>query len=314
MNKIVSIENQILVNQLVDDYFVCLPTEYGYGICGSLFSPRIPKFDGFSKTSLPYIFFEGVLSMEFFLRDLEVKDEILTLFRTYKDLPLGIKIRLERIGECVITITHSKKLLNLIGKILTPLICFYPIHSNGLPYMNSSNIIDRFPMGFSGCNEFRPLIAFDEIDYKEITIIDIETKTIIREGQVSIEGFPVKKVEYSENKNKYFVAFISDGIDSKQRLIFREKTVLIDFNRQYSNIKEMFLGYYDLSETGDVLEALKNIPKIIEEIDDSKVPFVLFSINMLKDNGQIYHSLLVKRVRELTNDKTIVLPFPLCKL
>jgi hypothetical protein len=313
MYKIVSIDDQIVINQIVDDYFVCLSTEYGYGFCGSFFSPRLPKLEGFQETK-PFIFYDGYLSMEFYLRDLPNKNKIIEMFKIYQNQPIGIKIVMERIGECILVITQSRKISNIISKILTPLICYYPVHTNGLPYMNSSNIIDRYPMGFSGSNEFKPLIGFDDISYQEITIIDIDSKTIIREGQVKIEGFTIKSINSCENRNKFIVGFIGEGLDTKQQLIYKEKTFLIDFHRQFSCIKELFVGYYDLSDEGDSLEALQKLPKIIEEVEDMKVPFILFPINIIKTTSEIYHSLLVKRIRELTNDKTIVLPYPLCKL
>jgi len=320
MYKIVPINHNLIETQLIDDYYVCLATDFGYGFVSSLYNPKKPTFNTISF-STPYLFIDGIISLEFLLRDSTEKEDLINLFKEFTNKSLGIKLKINN-KDFIICIPQSKELKTLISKTMTPLICYFPIHSNGLHFMNHEHIIERFPLGFPGCNEMRFLIGENEINYKEITIVDYKNKSIIREGEVVIKDFIIEQQPTTINQNKYIIVFIGEGFDKKQELIYKDKAFLIDFHSFNSKIRNNFLGYFDLSESGDAVEALKKLPILIEEIEELKIPFILFSISLIKTIREfpeemsldIYYELLGKRVRELTNEKTLVLPYPICKL
>jgi hypothetical protein len=314
MYKIVNINDKLIETQLIDDYYVCLATDFGYGFVSSFYNPKNPSFNSISF-SLPFLFIDGIISLEFLLRDSPEKEDLINLFKEFTNKSLGIKLKINN-KDYIITIPQSRELKTLISKTMTPLICYFPIHSNGLHFMNQEHIIERYPLGFPGCNEIRYLIGENEINYKEITIVDFEKKTIIREGEVIIKDFSIEQQPHKINSNKYIIVFISEGFDKKQELIYKDKAFLIDFHSFNSKIRNNFLGYFDLSESGDAVEALKKLPILIEEIEELKIPFILFSISLIKtiEIFDIYYELLGKRIKELTNSKTLVLPYPICKL
>ena len=113
---------------------------------------------------------------------------------------------------------------------------------------------------------------------------------------------------YSIDKNCVLANFITTEKLNKKfnKLTFQylEKSILVDFGKRNWEKKELCGGYVDLSEKGDIKEALFNIYDVLHQLNNLSIKNIIF-INFYKQFG-LYKTLLDKLQRCCS--KNIMIP------
>lgn len=103
-------------------------------------------------------------------------------------------------------------------------------------------------------------------------------------------------------------SILSELQSSTQTLI--EQTILIDFNHIHMQYRQLFYGYIDISETGQIEEFEQNIYNVLHTIKSTECTriYVTDIKHMLSNHPYIY-----SLIDTLTDNKNIVIPYPFLK-
>jgi len=114
---------------------------------------------------------------------------------------------------------------------------------------------------------------------------------------------------YSIDKNCVLANFITTEKLNKEfnKLTFQylEKSILVDFGKRNWEKKELCGGYVDLSEKGDIREALFNIYDVLHQLNILSIKNIIF-IDFYKQEEGLYKTLLDKLQRCCS--KNILIP------
>ena len=117
------------------------------------------------------------------------------------------------------------------------------------------------------------------------------------------------------NKNAVFAQFITgESIDEsflKNNMLeyvkqYLGQSVLIDFGKKNFEKKNLCAGYVDLSESGDIKEAIFNFYSIIQQLNLVKCRNIIFVDLYRNKNG--LHSVLIDKIEKCCDTKNIFIP------
>ena len=205
-----------------------------------------------------------------------------------------------------------------------------PIASSGANISNKirSTCLDHVLDCFGDKN----IYIFDD-KYKskygyDTTLIQIDNNNIniLRHGPISIDklenfiNLNISDIKYNYlllnnyikyNKNIFTFNIIDIDIKINQNIIdnYFDKTFLIDFNKLCNKYKNKFIGYVDLSEIGDINEALFNLYNVLHQIQNidfcNQVYIFDFSFIELQSS---FKNILWNKCLNLSSNKQVSVP------
>ena len=87
------------------------------------------------------------------------------------------------------------------------------------------------------------------------------------------------------------------------------QSILVDFNGKQKNLQDYFYGYVDLSENGDIKEALFNFYNVMHQLEKIKEVKNVLIYDYYK-TGEDYHKTLYDRAYRCCSGKTLMVPYP----
>lgn len=165
----------------------------------------------------------------------------------------------------------------------------------------------------------------------ESTIIKIEDNnlTILRPGNITKEDISSilnnKDIEYTLNyietdphgvsdnhyginKTCFLTNFVTSDIlnklHNKYTLEYLSKSIIVDFNKRNIEKRDIAAGYVDLSENGDITEALFNLYDVLHQLNHLKQNKILF-IDLYSNKKGLYQT-LYNRLLHCCNNRLMI--------
>ena len=124
------------------------------------------------------------------------------------------------------------------------------------------------------------------------------------------EKHGVSEKHYSIDKNCLLANFVtSDMLDktiNTYTLKYLSNSILVDFGKRNIEKKDIVTGYVDLSENGDIKEALFNIYDVLHQLNNIDKPNILF-MDLYNSKTDLYKTMTDKLTR-CCNNRRIMIP------
>lgn len=145
-------------------------------------------------------------------------------------------------------------------------------------------------------------------------ITEKEIIKTLEEFQVDIDKY-IMPIPIILNKKAVFAQFITgDNIDKsflEHNMLsyvkeYLRRSILIDFGKKNYEKKNLCAGYVDLSENGDIKEAIFNFYSIIQQLNSVKCRNIIFVDLYRNKNG--LHNVLIDKIERCCATKNIFIP------
>ena len=120
--------------------------------------------------------------------------------------------------------------------------------------------------------------------------------------------YPIDKkyLLFSEIDVDYPISSMENGISERFKT-YIEKSIIIDFGKKYYFLSSIAGGYVDLSESGDINEAIYNISNVLYQIRDIEENLTILLNDQYSFRDGLYKSLYFW-LNYLANNKTLYIP------
>ena len=126
----------------------------------------------------------------------------------------------------------------------------------------------------------------------------------------------VSKSHYTINKKiklANFIKYTDDTLIEKNKLeiikateVYLNKNIFIDFNKKNIHLIDLFQGYVDLSESGDIQEAIFNLYNVLHQLANIECDHILL-FNVYNNDSEFYN-IMNDRVSKICDSEHILIP------